>query len=130
MAAGSSGNPGPAEAGGGFGGGASLPVPLTPLPATAAPPGEAAAGGLCEAGEAAAPGWADPPLCRADEARSKSLATERLAAATPVATPFSTFIARFISPIVSAIALAEILPARSRSSTASLKRVKMPVTGA
>jgi hypothetical protein len=47
-----------------------------------------------------------------------------------VATPPSTFIARFMSPIVSAIVVAEILPARSLSSTASLNRVKMFVGGA
>jgi hypothetical protein len=61
---------------------------------------------------------------------ARSLATERLAAATPVATPLSTFIARFMSPIVSAMALADILPARRRSSTASLKRAKMLAGGA
>src|SRR6185503_15241102 len=48
-----------------------------------------------------------------------SLATERPAAIAPL----RTFPARFNSPIVSAIADADTLPARSRSSTASVKRV-------
>ena len=96
---------------------------LVPLPATGAPPG---LGGVLAA-VADEPDGVPWPVVRAPLAVARSLATDRLAAATPVATPFNTFMARFISPIVSAIALAETLPARSRSSTASLKRVKMLV---
>ena len=54
-----------------------------------------------------------------------SFVSERPAASAP----FSTFAARFMRFIASAIVVADTLPARRRSSTASAKRVNGLVPG-
>jgi len=63
-------------------------------------------------------GVGDVPVVRV--LLTMSFATDRPAASAP----FSTFAARFIRFIASAIVVADTFPARSRSSTASVNRVK------
>src|SRR5436190_16288041 len=90
-------------------------------PAAVGAAGPAVPGAAVVPAAAALPGGTGAPrvvvtLCAAV---TMSLATERPAAIAPL----RTFPARFNKPMVSAIADADTFPARSRSSTASVKRV-------